>query len=64
MVIRDDLALNHRDHCISTAEAEEADEEEGIEELEEYHSKPPTSLPLKGGEWIVFENLDFIGFKH
>ena len=37
MVVGDDLALNHGDHCITTAEAEEADEEEGIEELKVDH---------------------------
>jgi hypothetical protein len=38
MVVRDDLTLNHRDHGIATAEAEEAYEEEGVEELKEDHS--------------------------
>ena len=38
MVVRHNLALNHGDHCVATAETEEADEEEGVEELEEDHS--------------------------
>ena len=37
MVIRHDLTLNHGDHGISAAEAEEADEEEGVEELKVEH---------------------------
>jgi len=33
MVVGDDLALNHGDHRVTTTKAEEANEEEGIEEL-------------------------------
>ena len=38
MVVRNDLTLNHRDHGVTAAEAEEADEEEGVEELKVEHN--------------------------
>ena len=39
MMVGDDLALDHRDHRITSAKAEETDEEKGIEELEVNHNK-------------------------
>ena len=36
MVVRNNLTLDHRDHCVAASKTEEADEEEGVEELEVY----------------------------